>query len=192
MPIAQLRIEQTFAKLGLHITKPVQEIEQPPAEMNMRQIPARMEVHTTPPVVLIDQTEARADAGLKSVIRSIAEYAQMGKEAALEAIGRIAREGLQLRAIETGGAGIKVKQIAKQNSAKPMQPAQLTFVPRYGSLKIEGIPGKLEIEWHLGGVESNPVIHKAIHRYTPGKVEGYIAQKNSIRMWVEPQVDMRL
>ncbi len=193
MPIAQLRMEHTDARLGLHITRPIQEIEQPKAELNMRQIPAKLQIHTTHPFVIIDQSEARADLGLKSILRANEEYAAKGRKAALEGIGRRSQEGMMLRSIERGTGGVALKQISKQKLMKPMLPPQMTFLPRYGSVKMEGVPGTLDIEWQLGGVEMNPIVHtKAIHNYTPGKVEAYVEQKNSLRIWVEPQVETRL
>lgn len=193
MPIAQLRMEHTDARLGLYITRPTQELQQPKAELNMRQIPARMEAHTTNPMVILDQTEARADVGLKSIFRANVEYAQLGRQAIQERIAKYTQDGIALRSIEYGTGGIQLKRISKQAITKPMQPPQITFLPRFGSLVIEGIPGTLNIEWQLGGVKMYPVVYpKANHNYTPGKVEAYLEQKNSLRIWIEPQVETRL
>jgi hypothetical protein len=190
MNIPQIRMEQTFARLGLHIRKPVQEIEQPPAELNLRQVPARMEIHRTNPRVLIDQSECRADIDLKNIFRRNAEWAMEGRQAVLNAIARISQEGKILRSIESGGN--KLKQIAIENTFKQMVPSQITFVPKYGSLKIEGIPVTTEIRWQIGGVQMDPVIRKPVINYTPGRVEGYIEQKNSLKIWVEGNIDVRL
>lgn len=192
MTLPILRMEQTYAKLGLRITKPVQEIHQPKAQLNMRQIHARLEMHTTDTKLILDASEARADIGLKSVARANAEYAAKGRRAALEGIAKIAREGIALRSIETGGQGQKLKQISKQNFNKPMLDSQITFLPRYGSLKIDWIPGELSIQVHKGGVEMDPFIRKPIHNYTPGNVQSYLIQKGSIRTWIDYNVDMRL
>lgn len=188
----QIRMEQTFALLGYEITRPWMEMEQPQAELNMRQIPPRMEMHTTDPIVLIDQTEAFADAGSKKLSRLMEEYAAKGRQAVLEGIARITEEGLSLRAIENGTGGKVLKQIAKQRTAEPFPVSQVDFIPKYGSVKIEGVPGKLEIEWHIGGFEMDPVIHPPQMDFHRGKIDYYMERVNQLKIWVEPAVDTRL
>lgn len=192
MPLPILRMEQTHFQLGLNTIKPVQDLQQPQAELDIRQIPTRLEMRTTKPQLLVDTTEARADLGLKSVARANAEYAAKGRQAALEAIAKIAQEGIALRSVENGGQGKQLKLISKQNFNKPMLPSQMTFLPRYGSLQIDWILGNLDIQWQTGGADINVTVNKPIHNYTLGKVEGYVLQKNSLRMWVDHNVDTRL
>lgn len=192
MPLPILRMEQTYLQLGLNTIRPVQDLQQPQAQINMQAIPTRMEIRMTRPELRIDSTEARADLGFISTARGTAQYATKGRQAALEAIAKKAQEGLALRSIEHGRGGIQLKQISKQNFNKPMLDSQVTFLPKFGSLSIDWIPGSLEIQFHTGGVDINTIVQPPIHNYTPGRVEGYVLQQNSIRMWVDPQVDSRL
>lgn len=193
MQLLQLRMDQTFAHLGLNIHKPVQELEQPRADLSIRQVPARMEMRTTPPALRIDQSEAFADMGLKGRDALLQETVRLGREGAMEGITRRAEEGIRLRSIERREDAIVA--IAREQTFPPPRSAQITFIPRYGSVKTEGIPGTLSIDWRLGGADIAATPQKAVHRYTPGKVEGYIEQMNALKIWVAPpelQVDIRL
>lgn len=190
--LPQIRIEHTLAVLGHETTQPRMEMEQPHAELNMRQTPPQMEKHTTNPVVLIDQSEAFADAGSKKLSRLMEEYAALGRQAVLEGIARIAQEGMSLRAIENGSGGKVIKQIAKQNTTEPFPISQIDFIPRHDSVKMEGVPGSLEIEWHIGGLEMDPVVHPPQFEFQRGRLEFYMKQVNQLRIWFEPEVDMRL
>lgn len=193
MQFPQIRMDQTFARLGLQILKPVQEITQPKAELAIRQTPARMEISRTPPAVLIDQSGAWADMGHKNREAFLQEVVERGREGAMAGIARRAEEGIRLRSIERHENAVVA--IARDKTFPAPLPAQLTFIPRYGSVKMEGIPGTLTIDWSLGGVEIAAIPRKPVHRYTPGKVEGYMEQMNSLKIWVAPperQVDIRL
>ena len=80
MNIPQLQIQTTRGILGLQITKPVQEIEQPKAHITQEQPAAILEMSTTSPQLSIDTTEARAELDLKSVFKRTEEFAQLGKQ----------------------------------------------------------------------------------------------------------------
>lgn len=179
MRMPQIVIEQTHAQIGIRTEPPKQELRQPRAEMEIRQEPAILEIHTTPGVMLIDQTEARADIDLKSVFRRIEEYAQLGRAAALEATARIAQEGDMLRAIEHSGNPIAA--IAQEKGNPPPADFNVTFLPRFGSVKFDYQPAKLDINWTVRGFSMDVKTHPPEHRYTPGKAEVYLLQKNSIR-----------
>ncbi|WP_373277097.1 DUF6470 family protein, partial [Calditerricola satsumensis] len=48
MQLPRLEIRQTFARLGLEITRPVQEIEQPKPDLGLTQRPARLTIERVP------------------------------------------------------------------------------------------------------------------------------------------------
>ncbi|NGQ95631.1 hypothetical protein G3578_10745 [Brevibacillus sp. SYP-B805] len=192
MRLPQIRIHQTYARLGLDIQKPVQEIRQPRAELNMIQKPAVLEIHQPQGVLTIDTSEAQANIDLRGPLRRTQDNAEYGKRMWLEAIAQISEEGDRLAAIENGGNPIA--DIAFENSVI----YEGKEILAEGSIVGDGVELHYEakkpiINVHLGGVHMNPETHKAIHQYTPGKMRGYIQQWNSLQIDVVGlHVDERL
>lgn len=183
MQIPQLRMTQTYAQLGLNITKPVQEIQQPQAELNLRQEPAILEIRQPPGKLTINTEEAQANIDLKGPLRRTRDFAEFGYQKAMEAIEQISVEGDRLAAIEKGGNPIA--DIAFEESVIYHN----TEIIAAGSLVDDGIEihyeaQPAEINWTVRGKKMDPVIHKPIHNYTPGKVEGYMKQWNSLTIEV--------
>jgi len=177
MRLPQLQIRQTYAQLGLTIHKPIQEIQQPKAELNLRQEPAILEIKQPSGVLTIDTSEAQANMDLRGPIRRTSDNAQYGYEKAMEAIAQISQEGDRLRAIEHKGKPIP--DIAFEESI--MYQNNYTIDRTIGDgIEIRYEARKPEINVQVRGVRLDPVIHRPIHHYTPGKVEGYIKQWNSI------------
>lgn len=180
MQIAQLRIRQTYAQLGLNIRKPVQEIEQPRAELNLRQEPAILEIRQARGSLSIDTSEAQANIDLRGPLRRSRDNAEYGYRKAMEAIAQISQEGDRLRSIENRGAN-PIADIAFEEGVIYRN----TEIIAEGSIVGDGI----EIRYHLKpaeirveprGARMDPEIKKPIHNYTPGKVEGYIRQWNRV------------
>ncbi|GAA4718680.1 DUF6470 family protein [Brevibacillus fulvus] len=183
MHIPQLRMDQTYAQLGLHIQKPVQEIQQPQADLNMKQEPAILTIRQPKGELSIDTTEARSNIDMRSPARRVKDIAAFGHRKAMEAIARISREGDQLAAIEKKGNPIA--DIAVQNSGIYEEQEILAK----GSLIGDGVEihyeaKKPEINVQVRGFRMDPEIKKPILHYTPGKVEPYILQKNSLHIEV--------
>ena len=180
MNIPQLQIQTTSAKLGLQITKPVQQIEQPKATQQIEQPAAILEMSTTRPQLSLDTTENRADLDLKSVFRRSSENAQYGMQQVAEGTGRRAQEGQQLMKIENGGNAIA--DIAKQNTALPEAPIGIRFVGDRTKIQTDVTPGSLTINARPQQVIHNAQVNKPIHTYTPGNVTGEMEQYPSIQI----------
>jgi hypothetical protein len=177
--VPQIRMQQTYAQLGLNIKKPVQEIQQPRAELNLRQEPAILEIRQAKGTLSIDTSEAQANIDLRGPLRRTRDNAEYGYRKAMEAIAQIAQEGDRLAAIERGGNPIA--EIAFEESVIYHN----TEIIAEGSIVGDGIEIRYdlrpaEIDVQVRGKRMDPVIHKPIHNYTPGKVEGYIRQWNSV------------
>lgn len=183
MQIPQLQIETTRGRLGLQITKPTQEIEQPRAILSQEQPAAILEMSTTKPQLSIDTTENRADLDLKSAFKRTEEHAQLGKQGVMEGIARRAQEGQQLMRIEDGGDPLP--ELAKQNSAPPPAPLGIRFVGDRFKLQISFQPGTLDIRATPQKPVNDVTIQKPIHHYTQGKVTGEMEQWPSIRIDVQ-------
>ncbi|MGD8190283.1 DUF6470 family protein [Brevibacillus ginsengisoli] len=180
MQIPQISMHQTYAQLGLRITKPVQEIQQPQAELNLRQEPAIVEIHQPQGKLTIDSNEARENIDLRSSARRSRDNEEYGYQKAMEAIAQISEEGDRLAAIENKGAN-PIADIAFEESTIYHN----TDIIAEGSIVGDGIQinyeaHKPEINVQVRGKKMDPVIHHPIHNYTPGKVEGYMKQWNSL------------
>ena len=177
MKIPKLHIETTRGILGLSTIKSTQKIEQPRATLSIEQPHAKQTIRTTESKLSIDSSQARADAGLKSTSARSEEFASLGRQGVQEGIGRRAEQGNQLMRIENGGNSIV--SLAKQ-SGRQMKDLGITFIPSYGSVKIDYTPSNVDIETE----QQKPIIsaqaNKPVHEYTPGKVTAEMIQYPSI------------
>lgn len=183
MNIPQIQIETTRGILGLQVTKPFQEIEQPRAVLTQQQPAAILEISTTRSQLSVDTTEARADVDLKSVRRRIEENAQYGKQKVSEGTARRAQEGQQLLRIENRGNVIA--DLAKQNATPPPAQLGIRFVGGYSKVQVSFQPGTTNIQVTPQKPINEVQINKPIHNYAPGKVTGVMEQYPSIQIDVK-------
>jgi len=183
MNIPQLQIQTTRGILGLQITKPTQEIEQPKATLSQQQPAAILEISTTRAQLSLDTTEVRADLDLKSTLRRSAENAQYGNQSVQGGIARRAEEGQQLARIENGGNAIA--EIAKQTITPSPAPLGIRFVSDRTKIQMSIQPGTTNINATPQKAVSDVQINKPIHHYTQGKVTGEMEQWNSIQIDVK-------
>lgn len=180
MQLAQIRLESQSAKIGMHKTKPVQEIQQPKADLSIEQPKADLTIQTTPGKFTIDQTEAWADMDLKHISRRIAEAADKGYQDSLEGMARRAQEGRELMEIEHGGSPIA--QIAKRNSEGPELRFNIGWIPSHFSVKTSYDPAEVDIQVQVNKPIINSNINKPIHEFTPGKVDVSLEQRQSLKV----------
>lgn len=178
MNIPQIRLESNFIRMGLHIEKPKQEIEQPPAVLSIQQPKAKLEIETTPGRLTIDQTKAREDVDLKSVGRRVEEFAQMSYQDWFNGLERRASQGRELMEIENGGNPIASQ--SKFNSEGPEKQFNIGWIPSPFSVKLQYEPAKVVIEAEPQKPKIDVEIRKPVHQYTPGKVSTEILEKNSL------------
>lgn len=178
MNIPQIRMESQFARISIEQTKPVQEIEQPPASVAIEQPPANLEIEQIPGKLTIDQSQAWEEMDLKSVFKRSAEYAQQGYQAWLDGMVRVSQQGDELMRIEHGGDPLVSQAI--ENSENPPYEFNVGWIPSPFSVKIDYEPGTVNIRAQANKpiIEATP--NKPIHRYTPGKVNIYLAQRNEL------------
>lgn len=180
MQLPQIRLQSTFAKLGLNIEKPVQEIQQPKAEMNISQPNAEMEIQRVAPSFEMDSYEARADLDLKSVRRRIEDFAQDGYQGWLDAMAKMSQQGDQMMRVYQNKNAIA--DIGRENGSDPIREFNIAFLPRAGSFKISYDPGSLEINWTTHKPEIEVTQEKPVISYTPGKVSGYMETWNDLKI----------
>lgn len=180
MQLPQIRLESTFAKIGLNIQKPIQEMEQPKAEMNLHQEPAIMDIRQATGDLSIDSSRARASIGLRTSMQFSDMNAQYGYQQLMSAIARISQEGDQLAAIHT-----KRNAIADIASTRGFLTSNENPPP--SASDDEGVDVNyqlhpVEINVERRGMKMDPVLSPPILKYTPGKVEGYMQQYNSLKI----------
>lgn len=191
MRMPQIRLAQTYAKIEIDRIKPQQRISQSPAELNLHQEPAVLEIEQTPSRLEIDQTQARYDVNLKDTHTMTRDFAHEAKQKVLEGVARRVSEGNRLAAIERGGSPIA--DIAREKATPPPLDYKVGMVPSHGAVKINFTSAHLQLNWKIGGVTVDPQIHKPTHEYTPGKVEVYLKQKESLTIdFTTHEVDIKL
>jgi hypothetical protein len=173
----QIRIDQQFARIGLDIQKPLLALHttHPKIELDIKK--PELNIHSPRPRLYIDQTQCFADAGKRTPSEFSRYYADLGKQAALEATGDIAAEGDMLGHIEQG---ITLEQIAAGKmdnmvdfnvTAIPKQPPEIDWDIR--PVEIELNRGQVDLKLNRGTVENN---------FQWGKVNLYLEQKNYLKI----------
>ncbi|KOS66664.1 hypothetical protein AEA09_18190 [Lysinibacillus contaminans] len=183
MRLPQIQIRTTDAQMDLHISKPQQIIKQPNATQTIEQPAAILEINTKRGVLRIDSSQARRDLGLIGPLESIDNFAQEGKQEALQGMARRAREGRQMMESAGKDQGRAIIQgIAQQNHGPKRIPFNIKFVPSIGSVKINYTPGATDVNITRQNPEIDAQVNKPIHDYTPGKVTGTMIQRPDVQI----------
>src|SRR5699024_4645888 len=131
------------------------------------------------------------EVNLKGIFTLIKDWAQESQQQLLEGIARRAEEGGELVAIEKGGHSIA--EIAQKNGTPAPSDFNISFIPIYGSVKITFIPVEPDIYWKKGKITVDTKDNKPIREYTPGYVESYMLQRESILIeFTGLDLDLRL
>jgi hypothetical protein len=172
-----IEINQTFAKIGIETSKSNLEINQKNATITTKQIRSNIHIKSELPKVTIDQYECFASSGLKNIFDLSKEFAQKGRQKALESISKNVSEGRQLAAIENGGNAIA--EIAKRSMIKERQFGMVTMPSVAPQIDVTG---SLEISFDdVGtGVEVDSTSASFGIDYEMAKVKTYLRQKPSI------------
>ena len=181
MRIPQLRMESQFAQLGLNITKPVQEIQQPHAELNLQQKPAELSIVQASTELNIDSSQARANIGIMTSMQFSDSNVAYAHQKWLQAISEKSQEGDRLMRIYT-----KENAIAEIGREKGQRVLEGGYTPPSAS-NDEGVDVNIQlkpvdINVIKNGMSMNPVIRPPELSYTPGKVEPYMLQYNRLKI----------
>ncbi|WGV59615.1 DUF6470 family protein [Brevibacillus brevis] len=181
MQIPKIRMESTFAQLGLNINKPIQEIKQPKAEMNLRQTPATLSIEQARTTLQIDSSQARANIGIMTSMQFSDSSAAYGKQKAMQAIAEKSQEGDRLMRIYT-----KENAIAAIGQEKGLRVLEGGYTPPAAStddgVNISAEFKPVVINVQRNGMRMDPVLRSPELSYTPGKVEPYMIQYNSLKI----------
>jgi len=184
-----LRIEQTYARIGLQIERAQLSIQQPKADIRMHQELPRLEIEKTPLQIQIDQQDCWNEVGLMDYRTLTGDNAKRAKQIAWEAIGKIAEEGNRLARIEDGGNPIV--EMAVEISNPPPVDFNIDLIPK-SRPKIDFIGGELHFHPVEGQVHLEVIPNKPIIEATQPKVTAYMLQWPSINIeYLGNNLDMR-
>lgn len=161
----QLNISIQHAKTELAIQKPAFTMKTTLPKIQIDAAAAKLDIKQTPGTLEIDMYPFRASYGMKNWADLTREFAEQGRSAALEAIGKIAANGDRLAHIENKETA--VINIAAEESMPStgelswswLEKPVINYTPQ--EPQVNYTPGKLDINLQRGTVETN---------YTPGKV----------------------
>jgi hypothetical protein len=155
------------ASLGYEIKKAQLLYQTRPAQMDMETEKNGLKIRSSPVRLEIDNRAFFDSLGLKSYRTAAREAAQKGRQAALEATARYAREGSAM----LGPDGLTVSQLAGQRARQRPQ-SELVFIPEKPvlswqppQLDIEYTPDQTHIQWDTGDVQ---------FRYQPYEIHYYV------------------
>lgn len=181
MNIPHLRMDATYGKIGIESRDARLAIHQQRAQQSIRQPKAELTIRTVPGRMNIDQSQAFAEAGLKSVFQLIDEFADRGRQAVLEGVGRRSEQGDQLMKIENKGNPIAEQ--ARVNHAGPPVQFNIGWMPKSPfSVKFDYRPAELHISWDTHQPEIETIPRLPEYTYTPGDVRVYMRQWPSLKI----------
>ncbi|MPM21314.1 hypothetical protein SDC9_67758 [bioreactor metagenome] len=182
-----LNIRQTPAQVAITTQNSRLQLRTTQAELEMQSSPATLEIRQAKGEFEMDFTQFRYSIGIKNLQDFSRDFAQEGKQAALEAIGKIVADGNRLARIESGENA--VVNMAADSVFSPegqlewtkIEPPSINY--RYDSAKIDVIQGKLDINVNRGTVENLTQL---------GNVDIQMKQYQSVKFWTtENKYDLK-
>lgn len=186
--IPQIQIRQQYAKVGIETTNAKVEIKQPKADIKIVQEHAFVEMSSTPLKIEIDQIEAWSALGKRPSMEFTKAVYNDVNRIVLEATARIAQEGDRLAKIHIKKNPIP--DMAFTNSTKSLE-INYEGMPANDNVRYNVILGELDYKINDGRVNIDVKPNMTIIDYTPGSVEIYLQQKNSIEI-IPPQIDTKI
>ncbi|OEF97708.1 DUF6470 family protein [Desulfuribacillus alkaliarsenatis] len=177
MQLPQIQINHQNARIGLENNFAQISIRQSHADMRISQPHADLSMSTRHAQIYIDQRQAWDEVELKHIFTKITEYAQKGRQAALQAASRAAQEGDRMREIHISSNPFV--EFAKRDQGQ-IPNTGIKFIPSYGSVKISYQPMETDIQAQARDVQVDVNINKPQIQFNPGQSRAYLAQKNQI------------
>ncbi|HEU4962319.1 MAG TPA: DUF6470 family protein [Bacilli bacterium] len=172
----RLQINQTFAKIGLDYTKPVQEISQPYAQVEIVQQAAKMDIDQGAGRLSVDGEAAHAALSHKSALGLVESVAAQTRQVVMEFISSKSSEGDQLAAINKAS----IADIASQRYHRGPSPIEFIGPFSYNPVDVSYTPHPTTVSWQVGGADIQVTPHKPEISYRPGAVQAYVAQQNDL------------
>ncbi|WP_151733759.1 DUF6470 family protein [Paenibacillus tengchongensis] len=186
--IPQIQIRQTPALIGLETTTGSMSIEQPKADLQITTKPGTWSMHSSAPDVTIDQSQARA-AYTGGKYSEMTERIYSGIEQLwLQGIAKRMEQGdRMMKFFKPGNSIAEVYGEDWRPNPYPetRAPASIDNV----RIDIKAVP--VEREYHKAEVTIQAEARSPVISYSPGKVDMYLRQRNSISI-IPPELDIQL
>lgn len=173
-----LRISTTPALIGININQGKMNIDYPKGNFNIDITQPQTELEIEQVKVKIDQTKPLAEIGLKNYVQFTKEYANKGKQTAMQGIARIVSEGNELASIE-GGASVISIQAERNAFGRSKKEVNYDAIPK-SRPKIDITGGTVEARVHKGEVNIDLKAEMPSISYIRGNVDIYIKQRHNI------------
>ncbi len=174
-----LNISQQYAKIDITTKRADMKLTTTRPQLNIDTEPATVEISQPKGELEIDWEPYRASIGIKNNRELAYDCAELGRQTAMETIGRMAEEGDRLARIESGEDASVA--IAIENSTPPERELVWSHLQapaiRYTAHKpiFKPTPGQVNTELIRGTVNMN---------FQPAEVNIRMAQYPSVKMWV--------
>lgn len=162
-----LEIRTIPISMEFKINKAHYEIINSNASVEITRDKGGLEMHVKPIKLNIDTVEARYSAGIKSVFRSVEDFAKQGIKAAYEATASYAREGDMMLDIRIMDNPIPEIAIQKFNSDVSFN---LGFTPSVGP-EITWDPQEISIKYEMDKLNFDWKINRPQINFIPGSIE---------------------
>ncbi|MGI5970204.1 MAG: DUF6470 family protein [Oscillospiraceae bacterium] len=144
MRVLRLNIEQQMAQIDVDIQNARLHLKTPERRLLIENKRPEMKAEYEKPSIELDMEEFKANLGLKSYSQLTAEAAQRAMADARRGIREIVNQSEYLSDVTKNGN--KVGHLAKREMLEYKEPEMgHSLVP--ATVKMDGRPGKLEIEW---------------------------------------------
>ena len=174
-----IQITSTPMQFELKCTRAKTEINTEKPSYQMTRDSGSLRMNHEYPKLYVDTYEARSSLNLKSVARSVQDFAKAGVQAAYEATSRIMQEGNMLMDISGNNNAIadmihqRMQDTVETNIAfLPSVPANISWEPGDLSMKYE--TDRLQFDWRTN---SDPQFE-----YTPAEVQFIVKQYPKIEI----------
>lgn len=162
-----LEIRTIPISMEFKISKAHYEVINSNASVEITRDKGGLEMHVKPIKLNIDTVEARYSAGIKSVFRSVEDFAKKGVKAAYEATASYAREGDMMLDIRIMDNPIPEIAIQKFNSEVSFN---LGFAPSVGP-EITWDPQEISIKYEMDKLNFDWKINRPQINFIPGSIE---------------------
>lgn len=170
-----LRYSVNRTQYQYHIKNAALSAHQNFASQDARFSDAVLSIETEHPQIRQDSTAFFASIGLHKAGEMMADAAERGRQAALEATGRYSEMGRQMGQIDRGVTPAQVycqrldAQAHTSLVVRSAAPIDISYRP--GGVQIDYTPAKVEIDWD---------VERALRRYTPAEFSLEVLQPPSI------------
>jgi len=183
-----LNISRQYAKIDITSVRATTNITTTPAQLTMETEPATIEIRQPKGELEIDWRPFRASLGIKGPAEFSRDCAVLGRQTALETIGRIAQDGDRLAAIESDENAVVALAIESATPPEPeitwahLEPPRIHYTAHQPI--ISPSPGRVNYEFTRGTLDLG---------FQPGQVNIHMVQYPAIKLSVteSKSVDMR-